>query len=324
VEHSAAITLNSVTYGGRSMTKIIERSATSAGSAFVAYTAVFILNESGIAAASNGTFTPVLSATPVRAPVFSSVFLVNVNQASPVGASASAVSTGATVSTAGLATASGDLVILAATNGNTGSYTVNNGFVKAIELTITSADGVAGSKSATGATETPSVTHSTPIRQSLIGLVIRSAAGGGNRPPTFTNDPFTKPSAMVGQAYSSSIAGDATDPDGDPLTFSKVNGPAWLSVASSGAVSGAPAAANHGPDTFSVRVRRSSDLSVIGLVIRSAAGGGNRPPTFTNDPFSKPSAMVGQAYSSSIAGDATDPDGDPLTFSKVNGPAWLS
>src|SRR5262245_49706558 len=58
IEHSAAIMLNSVTYGGRPMTKVIERSGTSAGSAFVAYTAVFILNESGIAAASNGTFTP--------------------------------------------------------------------------------------------------------------------------------------------------------------------------------------------------------------------------------------------------------------------------
>jgi hypothetical protein len=206
VEHSAAITLNSVTYGGRSMTKIIERSATSAGSSFVAYTAVFTLNESGVAAASNGTFTTAFSATPERPPGFSSVFLVNVNQASPVAASASAVSTGATATTAGLATASGDLVILAATNGNTGSYTVNNGFTEAIELTITSADGVAGSKSATGATETPSVTHSAPVRQSLIGLVIRGAAGGGNLPPTFTNDPFTKPGAVFAPLSEGQVA----------------------------------------------------------------------------------------------------------------------
>src|SRR5215813_11273151 len=272
VEHSAAITLNSVTYGGRSMTKVIERSATAAGSAFVAYTAAFILNESGVAAATNGTFTPVLSATPERPAVFSSVFLVNVNQASPVGASASAVSTGATVSTAGLATASGDLVILAATNGNTGSYTVNNGFVEAIELTITSADGVAGSKPATGATETPSVTHSAPIRQSLIGFVIRSAAAGANRPPTFTNDPFSKPNATVGLAYNSSIAGDATDPDGDPLTFSKVNGPAWLSVASNGALSGTPAAANQGLNTFTVSVsdgRGGSDTATMNITVQA-------------------------------------------------------
>src|SRR5262249_18362568 len=162
---------------------------------------------------------------------------------------------------------------------------------------ITSADGVAGSKSATGATETPSVTHSTPIRQSLIGLMIRSAAGGGNRPPTFTNDPFTKPSAMVGQAYSSSIAGDAPDPDGDPLRLSKVNGRGWLPVASKGALPGAPAAANQGLNTFTVGVsdgRGGSDMATMNITV---AGAANTPPSFSVDPFSKPNATVGLAYS---------------------------
>src|SRR5262249_25718095 len=159
VKNTGPVTLNSVTYGTRTMTKVIERTATNPGSATVAYTAVFILNESGIAAAASATFTTAFSVTPTQPPGFSSVFLVNVNQTGPVGASASAASTSATASTAGLGTASGDLVILAATNGNTGTYNVNNGFTKRIELTISSADGVAGSKSATGAIETPSVTH---------------------------------------------------------------------------------------------------------------------------------------------------------------------
>src|SRR5262249_31930074 len=68
VEHSAAITLNSVTYGGRPMTKVIERSATAAGSAFFACTAAFLLNQTGAAAATSGTITPALSATPPQPP----------------------------------------------------------------------------------------------------------------------------------------------------------------------------------------------------------------------------------------------------------------
>ena len=50
----------------------------------------------------------------------------------------------------------------------------------------------------------------------------------------------------------------------------------------------------------------------------------NWPPSFTSDPFSKPNANAGQPYSGTIATNATDPNGDPLTFSKTSGPAWLS
>jgi hypothetical protein len=80
-EHNGTLSLNSVTYGGRAMTKIIERSASSAGSPTIAYTAAFVLNESGVAAASNGTFVVTWSITPTQPPAFSSVFLINANQA---------------------------------------------------------------------------------------------------------------------------------------------------------------------------------------------------------------------------------------------------
>jgi hypothetical protein len=67
------------------------------------------------------------------------------------------------------------MVIDAATNSNTGTYTVNNGFTKGVEPSIKNADAVAGYKAATGASETPSVTHSTTNgRQSLIGLVVKA------------------------------------------------------------------------------------------------------------------------------------------------------
>src|SRR5206468_6740369 len=51
----------------------------------------------------------------------------------------------------------------------------------------------------------------------------------------------------------------------------------------------------------------------------------NLAPSFTSNPISKPIGIPGQAYSASIAGNATDPNsGDTLTFAKVSGPVWLS
>lgn len=50
------------------------------------------------------------------------------------------------------------------------------------------------------------------------------------------------------------LAAEATDPDGDPLTYSKAAGPAWLSVASNGALSGTPGAGDVGLNTFTIQV----------------------------------------------------------------------
>jgi hypothetical protein len=171
-ERSGSITLNSVTYGGRTMTKVVERIISSGTTR--TYVAAFILNEAGISAATTTTFSPSWSSTPTSY-VYSSVFLQNVNQSTLTGATASnATSTGATITTSSLANSIGDMVIDAATCSSTGSYTVNNGFTEALELTITNADAVDGYKSATGASETPSVTHSTTTsRQSLIGFVVK-------------------------------------------------------------------------------------------------------------------------------------------------------
>jgi len=173
-EHSSAVTLNSVTYGGQSMTKVVEQSV---GTDYRAYVAVFILDESGISAASGNTFVPSWSTTPRRTPGYSSVFLTGVDQADSVGDSDSNSSTSSsTITTSALSTADGDMVFVAGTFGNTGSYTVNNGFTEALELDMTSSDGVGGYKAATGANETPSLTHSNVNRHVIAGLVVQ--AGG--------------------------------------------------------------------------------------------------------------------------------------------------
>ncbi len=79
--------------------------------------------------------------------------------------------------------------------------------------------------------------------------------GKGNQPPVFHIDPFGEQDATTDQAYSATLADDATDPNpGDTLTFTKLSGPAWLNVAANGALSGTPGAADEGLNSFTVEV----------------------------------------------------------------------
>ncbi|HPA20793.1 MAG TPA: M6 family metalloprotease domain-containing protein [Verrucomicrobiae bacterium] len=79
---------------------------------------------------------------------------------------------------------------------------------------------------------------------------------GTNHPPTFTSPNVAD--ARVGTAYGGSLAGAAMDPDmNDVLTYSKLSGPAWLSVAADGATSGMPLPGDVGSNTFTVRVADS-------------------------------------------------------------------
>ncbi len=147
-----------------------------------------------------------------------------------------------------------------------------------------------------------------------------------NRAPAFTSNPVVKPAAAEDAAYTgSTLASSAIDPDyGDTLTFTKVSGPAWLSVATNGALSGTPANADVGTNSFTVRVADNGGLNVT-TTLNIDVANTNDAPVFTSNPITKPGATIGVSYSASLGGDATDVDlGDTRTFSKVSGPAWLT
>jgi hypothetical protein len=149
------------------------------------------------------------------------------------------------------------------------------------------------------------------------------SAGGGNGAPSFTVDPINEVSATEDAAYSSTIADNASDPESDPMTFSKVSGPAWLSVASNGTLSGTPGNSDVGVNVFTVQVAATggSDTATLNITVINT----NDAPTFTVDPINASSATAGVAYTNTIAGSATDIDaGTTLTYSKLSGPAWLS
>ena len=94
--------------------------------------------------------------------------------------------------------------------------------------------------------------------------------------PAFAGDPLTKPAAPSGVAYNQSLALNASDPDaGSVLAFSKVSGPAWLTVAADGRLSGLPGAGDAGVNRFIVRVTDQtllSDDAVLNITVPSPAG----------------------------------------------------
>ena len=75
-----------------------------------------------------------------------------------------------------------------------------------------------------------------------------------NTPVAFTANSLLEINAMEGSAYSSTLADDVIDTGSALLSFSLVSGPAWLSVATDGALTGTPTSADLGPNSFTVRV----------------------------------------------------------------------
>jgi hypothetical protein len=74
--------------------------------------------------------------------------------------------------------------------------------------------------------------------------------------PRFAQSTIVKPSGIATRAYSASLGvADVFDPNpAATFTFSKVAGPAWLTVAANGALTGTPPNGSAGTQTFTVRV----------------------------------------------------------------------
>lgn len=142
-----------------------------------------------------------------------------------------------------------------------------------------------------------------------------------NWQPTFAVNPLTLASASAGQAYTGTIATNASDLNGDALTYAKVSGPTWLNVAANGTLSGTPANSDANTNTFVVSVKDTGSLSNTATLYIYVNGA----PTFVANPFSTTNGTVGQSYSGTITNSASDPNpADTVAYAKVNGPAWLS
>jgi autotransporter-associated beta strand protein len=76
-----------------------------------------------------------------------------------------------------------------------------------------------------------------------------------NDAPAFAANPIIGANATQDMPYTGTLAGSASDVDaGATLTYAKVNGASWLSIASNGALSGTPTSSNAGLNQFTVSV----------------------------------------------------------------------
>ena len=114
--------------------------------------------------------------------------------------------------------------------------------------------------------------------------IVYTPAGGGsgsNVAPVFTTNPLNKANATQDIAYNASIANNATDTDNDPLTFSLISGPTWLSIAVDGSLTGTPVAGDVGLNTFTVEVsdgNGGTDTATLNIIVDVPTG-----PLFSDD-----------------------------------------
>lgn len=134
-----------------------------------------------------------------------------------------------------------------------------------------------------------------------------------NNAPKINSSP--EKNAQEGEKYSYTI--EATDPDGDDLSYNLTKAPDWASI-SGNTISGTPGFSAAGKYDFVVEVSDgiASDSQSFTVTVNST----DRPPSISSSPPT--SAVEGEEYSYVI--EASDPDGDDISYSLVKGASWLS
>lgn len=141
--------------------------------------------------------------------------------------------------------------------------------------------------------------------------------GSDNRAPTLSGTP--PDSVTANEPYS--FTPRANDLDGDDLSFSITNRPSWLQFDSaSGSLWGTPASVDEGMHE-NIRITVSDGLASSSIGPFSiAVAGQESAPSISGTPAA--SVLAGSNYN--FRPNATDPDGDDLTFAISNKPAWAN
>ncbi|MHC4401991.1 MAG: sialate O-acetylesterase [Planctomycetota bacterium] len=144
--------------------------------------------------------------------------------------------------------------------------------------------------------------------------------------PAFKADPVIMV-AVPGRPFTFDLRTAACDISKDKFSFSAENLPDWITVSGDGVLTGtAPA---EGSTTFPISVTDKS-----GHVCRSnflIVAGPPGAPKFKTEEYSRKAAVPGQLYKDRVyyhfrkpqSSDLAEPNNETVTFSKVDGPAWI-
>jgi hypothetical protein len=137
-----------------------------------------------------------------------------------------------------------------------------------------------------------------------------------NRAPTITGSPAT--SVTTGNAYN--FQPSASDADGNTLTFSIQNRPSWATFnTATGRLSGTPSGAGTSGNII-ISVSDGTALASLPAFAIQVTAQANRPPVISGTPLLALNVLLPYVFQPT----ASDPDGDPLTFSIQNSPSWAT
>ena len=169
------------------------------------------------------------------------------------------------------------------------------------------------SSAATGA-KNVQVKTSTQTALLVTGFQI-TAPTPPNRAPLISSSPSL--AAVTGQPYGYAV--QASDPDGDVVTFSLTQAPAGMTMGATGVIGWTPGAAQVGPHAVTVQVvDGKGGIVTQSFTIQVTAA--NHPPVITSAPVVSGTEAVSYRYQLV----ATDPDGDGLTYTLTPFPSGMT